>query len=137
MHQGAWSCFRGSNVLSRGDVQEPRGRSREASALVHGAQELGGEHGRLGAALESELGQDAGDVVLHRLLGQEHPLADLAVGEALGDQAEQLQLLLGELGAARAPWPDRCAPGRAPGRSAPGRSASCRRATWRTAPTRS
>ena len=61
-------------------------------------EQLAGQHGRLGAALQAELGEDARDVVLDRLLGEEHPLADLPVGQALGDQREQLELLLGQVG---------------------------------------
>ena len=37
-----------------------------------------------------------GDVVLHGLLGEEEPLADLAVGQPLGDQGQDLALPLGQ-----------------------------------------
>src|ERR1700722_1997550 len=37
--------------------------------------------GGLGPAFHAELGEQGGHVVLHGLLGQEHPLADLPVGE--------------------------------------------------------
>ena len=40
----------------------------------------GGIAGRLGPALHSELGQQVGHVVLHRLLGQEELVGDLAIG---------------------------------------------------------
>ena len=59
---------------------------------------LGGDHGGLDAALHAELGEQAGDVVLHRLLGEIEAPADLAVGEALPDQFEDLPLPLGEAG---------------------------------------
>jgi signal transduction histidine kinase len=55
----------------------------------------------LGAAFETELGQQRRDVVLDGLLGEEHALADLAVGEALGDELEGLALLAGEFGEPR------------------------------------
>jgi hypothetical protein len=45
-------------------------------------------HRRLGAALEPELGQQRGHVVLDGLLREEHPCADLAVRQALSDQVE-------------------------------------------------
>ena len=46
----------------------------------------------------SYAGQQVRDVVLHGLLGEEHPLADLAVGQALADEVEDLPLLLGQPG---------------------------------------
>src|SRR5688572_17433151 len=64
-------------------------------------QQPRGEHGGLGTPLQSELCQDAGHVVLHGLLGEEHLLPDLPVGQPLGDVREQLELLLGELGELR------------------------------------
>jgi hypothetical protein len=54
------------------------------------------EDRRLRAALEAELGQQVAGVVLHRLLRQAHPRADLAVGEAFPDQPENRALLVGE-----------------------------------------
>ena len=71
-----------------------------------GIQQLRGQHGGLGTTLQSELRQDAGHVVLHGLLREEHLLPDLPVGQALGDVREQLELLLGELGElwGRARW---------------------------------
>ena len=51
-------------------------------------QQPGRQDGGLRAPLDTELGQQARDVVLDRLLGQEHPLADLPVGQALGDEVE-------------------------------------------------
>jgi signal transduction histidine kinase len=53
---------------------------------------------RLGAALHAQLGEQAGDVVLDRLLGQEEPFTDLPVGEPLADQLEDAPLLRGEPG---------------------------------------
>src|ERR1700687_1302655 len=54
--------------------------------------------GGLGAALHSQLGEQGRHVVLHRLLGQEHPLADLPVGQPLADQLQDLALLGGQAG---------------------------------------
>jgi hypothetical protein len=45
---------------------------------------------RTGARLK--LREKVADVRLHRLLGEEEPLADLAVDEAVGDQLEHLDL---------------------------------------------
>jgi hypothetical protein len=47
--------------------------------------------------LEAEPGQQAGDVVLHGLLGEVELLGDLPVGHALGDEEEDLALLRREL----------------------------------------
>jgi hypothetical protein len=48
---------------------------------------LGSRHRDLGAALHPKFGKQPGQVILHRLLGQEHPLADLPVGQTLPDQS--------------------------------------------------
>src|SRR5215469_436536 len=57
-----------------------------------------GVGGRLGAALHAELREQGRDVVLDRLLGEEHPLADLPVGEPLADQLENPPFLRGQPG---------------------------------------
>ena len=75
-------------------------RSEVGAELVRVAQ-VGAEHGGLGAALHAELGQQARDVVLDRLLGEEQPLADLPVRQALGDEHEDLALLGVERGQPR------------------------------------
>ena len=54
--------------------------------------------GRFRAAAHAQLGQEVGDVVLHRLLCEVHALADLAVGQSLGDEVEDAPLLVGEAG---------------------------------------
>src|ERR1700730_1032268 len=54
--------------------------------------------GSLGAALHAQLGEQGRHVVLHRLLGQEHPLADLPVGQPLPDELQDLALLGGQAG---------------------------------------
>ena len=51
---------------------------------------------RPGCAAPAQLRQQAGDVVLDRLLGQKQALADLPVGETLGDEVEDAALLIGE-----------------------------------------
>lgn len=45
-----------------------------------------GLRGELHPGSEAELGQDVGDVGVDRVAGQEEPLGDLPVGEALGDE---------------------------------------------------
>ena len=40
-------------------------------ALASSVKQLGRQDGRLGSAFEAELGEQAGDVILHRLLGDE------------------------------------------------------------------
>ena len=62
------------------------------------AEQAGGEDRGLGSPFQAELGEQAGDVVLDRLLGQEQPLPDLPVGHPLGDAAQDLALLLGQRG---------------------------------------
>src|SRR5256885_4617748 len=52
--------------------------------------------GRLCAAGDLELGQDAGDVVLDRLLGEGEIVADLLVGLAVRDLLEDPLLLWGQ-----------------------------------------
>src|SRR4051794_10295083 len=59
-------------------------------------REAGGVGGGLGPATHAQLGEDVRHVVLDRLLGEEHLLTDLAVGETLGDVIEDLALLRGE-----------------------------------------
>src|SRR4051794_36700166 len=77
-----------------------RGRSVSRGSL----EQLGGEHRGLRATLEAQLGEDAGDVVLDGLLGQEELLTDLAVRQTLGHELEDAPLLrrqrteLGRLG---------------------------------------
>ena len=59
-----------------------------------------GVHRGFGAAGHAHLRQQRRDVVLDRLLGEVQPLADLTVGEALGQEIEHLVLLVGEAGQA-------------------------------------
>ena len=65
---------------SRCRRRQPGSRADRCSSVA--------QHRRLGAALEAELGQQGGHVVLDRLLGEEHPLTDLPVGQPLGDELE-------------------------------------------------
>ena len=51
---------------------------------------------RMGPRAGRELRQEMPDVALDRLLGEEEPLADLAVHEAVGDELEHLDLTRGE-----------------------------------------
>ena len=68
--------------LSRAvESTSPRGTSVVAVAVELALREERG----LGAALETQLGQEIGHVVLHGLLREEHHLADLAVRESFGE----------------------------------------------------
>ena len=58
---------------------------------------LVGEHDRLDAVAEVELLEDVRDVRLHGRLADEELLPDLGVGEAVGDQAQDLELARGQL----------------------------------------
>ena len=58
---------------------------------------LVGEHDGLDAVAQVELLEDVGDVGLDRRVADEQPLGDLGVREALGDQAEDLELARGQL----------------------------------------
>src|SRR5689334_14055227 len=98
-----WWTWRSSSPLShrtrRRATRHPRERptffadpDTSAPFLPLPVLDLGGDDRGLDTALHAELGEQAGDVVLHRLLGEVQPLADLAVGEALADQGEDLPL---------------------------------------------
>jgi hypothetical protein len=63
----------------------------KAQALL--SRVLGGEHGRLGPARQSQLGKHRAYVVLDRLLRQLHRLSDLPVGHPLADQLQDPTLL--------------------------------------------
>ena len=58
--------------------------------------ELDGEDGGLGAPFQAQLVEQARDVVLDRLLGQEHLRGDLPVGQPVGDVIQDPALLLGQ-----------------------------------------
>jgi hypothetical protein len=55
-----------------------------------------GQYGDLSAALHAQLGQDTGNVILHGLFGQKHPLTDLPVGQTLPDQVQHGAFLFGQ-----------------------------------------
>ena len=57
-----------------------------------------GHERRLRPPLHPQLGEDRAHVVLDRLLREIHRIRDLAVGLALGDQAQDAPLLLRQLG---------------------------------------
>ena len=82
----------------RPDLTLGRGRPRADDAG------LVGEHDELRAVAQVELEQQVRDVRLHRRLGEDQAVGDLAVGQALGDERQDLALALGELcpGAGRA-----------------------------------
>src|SRR5437660_11612802 len=74
------------------------------SGLVAGGPGVAGEVRRgLGAAADLELREDRRDVVLHGLLAELEPEADLAVGQALRDQREDAFLLRRQPGQALVP----------------------------------
>ena len=80
--------------------------STNASVLRH----LCSQDRRLGAALHVELGQQTGDIVLDRLLGEEQPLADLPVRQPFRDQVENLAFAArkaGQAGSRTAGWRSR------------------------------
>src|ERR1022692_3709063 len=66
--------------------------------LVVIVEDAGRVRGRLGTAFHPQLGEQRGDVVLDRLLGEEHLRADLPVRQALPDQLEYPPLLPGQAG---------------------------------------
>src|SRR5829696_5952025 len=69
----------------RGDI---RSGARRQELTAGGGGVAGQVGSRLGPARDLELGQDAGDVVLDRLLGQVEFLTDLLVGPAGRDQLQ-------------------------------------------------
>jgi hypothetical protein len=64
-----------------------------------------GEDGGLDTVLQAELGQDAADVGLHRLLADQQVPGDLPVAVAAGDQLEYLALAAAPAGAAQQETP--------------------------------
>ena len=60
---------------------------RELGGRVHEAP-LGGDHGRLGAVVGAELGEDGADVELDGALGDKEALGDGGVLEAPGEERE-------------------------------------------------
>ncbi len=63
---------------------------RERYATVQRAQD------GLTPVVDLQLGEDVGDMVAHGLLADHHPRGDLAVAQALCDEAEDLQLSRGQ-----------------------------------------
>ena len=98
----------GSPVLSSGGSPDPL-TSRRAW-----------RRWRLRRVAHAELGQDASDMVLDRLRGQEQSLCDLGIAVATLETGQDLQLACGET-------PDRVGDRRRPGRRRPERSQRCRR----------
>src|ERR1700730_827667 len=76
----------------------PPGTPAVAGALMLVAEDADGVGGGLSAALHAQLGEQGRHVVLHRFLGQEHPLAHLPVSQPLPDQLQDLALLGGQAG---------------------------------------
>src|SRR5437763_1418624 len=95
---------------ARRRTSEPSERSERAE---RGAGERGAPRGRLGdleelladgiddrlhARVQLQLLEDVADVVLDRVLADEQLLGDVTVVEALGDEAQNLHLAIGEPG---------------------------------------
>lgn len=92
---GTWVTGAGvRTVRIRTDPGAPRSRVRARRAAAAQPGDVGGG---LGAPLHPELGEQGGDVVLDRLLGEVQPVADLPVGEALADEVEDPLLLVGQV----------------------------------------
>src|SRR5215213_5824714 len=70
-------------------------RAVEAQVLQRGSRPPD-DLGDLGAGRHAELGEDAGEVALDGLLGEEQLATDLAVRAALGDELGDLALAAGE-----------------------------------------
>ena len=76
-------------------IRLPGGGSRfDEPALV-------GEDDGLDAVAQVELGEDAGDVRLHRRLADEQLGGDLGVGQPAGEQPQDLELARAQLGQRR------------------------------------
>src|ERR1700738_3436945 len=99
-------------------AQPENAESRASDATGSGARRRGVSRqvgGGFGAAGDLELGEDAGDIVLDRLLGQVQLVSDLAVRPPLGDHLEDALFLGPEAGPPvvpeRAPAPSASAGG--------------------------
>src|SRR3990172_11815838 len=70
--------------------------SASPGSLVRYEAEAGGVDGSLGAAGESQLVEDAGDVIAGRVFADHELLRDLAVGQPPGDEGQHFALPRGE-----------------------------------------
>lgn len=88
------------------DLSEPRPRHRYDYLFGYGSfgHVAHCMYGRLSAAAEAKLQQDAGDVVLRRAAADVEAFADLRIGEPVGQEGKNLRLALGE-------WPPALEPG--------------------------
>ena len=59
---------------------------------------LPGIYSHLRAVSEMQLAQNIADMTFHRIFADNQFLGDLAVGHAVGDQAQNVQLTFGQLG---------------------------------------
>src|SRR3954464_10796162 len=80
----------------------PRQREKRGTRVLAGPAE--GAHDELRPCLDFQLGEDAGDVVAHRLLAQGEPRGDLCVVEALGDEIDDFLLASGKTAERLARW---------------------------------
>src|SRR6516162_11680179 len=92
---GGRSC---SSLMSRRCREKTDGASVTSpiSGAEFSAADAGGEPGGFGASAHAELGEDAGHVMLGCLPGDEQPLGDLGVRQALADKPQHFLLALGE-----------------------------------------
>ena len=74
-------------------TSQARRAPRSTPKTLSPALSVGGEDGRLGPTRELELAQQARDVVLHRVLREEHRLGDLFVRLAVGDELQDPRFL--------------------------------------------
>ena len=88
----------GAGPLANGCRPRPSAVVRRVAGVAVLVEDAGGIGGGLGPALHAQLGEERGNVVLDRLLGEEQALADLPVGQALADQLKDPPLLLGQPG---------------------------------------
>ena len=86
----------GTDLRARGLPSDTSMTGAASPALVEEAR-LVRQHHRLNAVAEVELLQDVGDVGLHRRLADVEVAADLGIGQASGDQAEHIELAIGQL----------------------------------------
>ena len=89
------TTVKAGRAACKGRRSRPVGHELSA---VRRAQVARSVDGRFGAPGHAELGEHGGHVVLDRLLGEVQTVGDLAVGQALGEQLEDLALLGAQAG---------------------------------------
>lgn len=92
----AWTAAPGSAGGRRSTTDARASVSRVDPGPPLAVLDPADEHRGLDPAAHAQFGEDRGDAVLDGLLGQEEAFRDLAVGEALADEVEDLPLPGGE-----------------------------------------